>query len=368
MPTKVRKPKTNLAGQLQLIASDIDNMATMDERPDIVRYVPTILPSFNRAIVLGGAPLGCVWTLHGEYAGGKSSLAVILVASFSENGHLALFLDAEHAASKPWFKQLGADPSKFLYKRPKFLEDMSDTVDSVIENFDTAKKKGNIEDDKGLIIVVDSVNKLTPKNEFERFKKEGAEALEKGLARTRGNLLQSWLDHMTPEIGERDIALVCIAQERIVQDAKPWEIDFRVKGCQGLMYDSSVQCRVFKGKKQWEGPKDKKVLVGQEHNLWVIKNKVGFPMEKASFYTSNGKGDAPIGLDLAKTVYKEVIYRGSNIFTKSSGFVYFKGEKYREKKLLQLLREDVDYLNDICIELDEETLAKAAETNEEEDA
>jgi len=351
---RVRKPKTNLSGQLQLIASDIDNMDTMDNRVDIIRYVPTILPSFNRGIVLGGAPLGCVWTLHGEYAGGKSSLAVIIVSSFAENGHLALFIDAEHAASKVWFQQLGANPVKFNYYRPKYLEDMSNAIDDVIENFDIGKKKGDIEDDKGLIIVVDSINKLTPMNEFERFKKEGAEALEKGLARTRGNLLQSWLDHITPVIGERDIALVCIAQERIIQDAKPWEIDFKVKGCQGLMYDSSVQIRVSKGKKQWEGSDKKKVLVGFEHKMHFIKNKVGFPMETGSFYTSNGKGDAPIGLDLAKTVYNEAILRGSKHFTKSSGCVYYKGEKFRERQLLKLLRNDVDTLNDICIDLDSE--------------
>ena len=327
----------------------------MDENLEVTRYVQTIIPGFNRAMVVGGAPLGCIWTLHGEYAGGKSTLSVLLINSFIEHGHIAVFIDAEHAASKKWFAELGANPEHFLFYRPDYMEDATDTIDDVIKKFDSGKSSGDIEEDKGLIIVVDSVNKLTPKSEYERFKKEGSEALEKGLARHRGLLLQSWLDHMTPVIGKRDIALVCIAQERTEKNAKPWEPQFRVKGCEGLMFDASVQGRVFKGKKQIVEVKGKKIVTGQEHRGIVFKNKVGYPLEQFSFFTSNGKGDAPIGFDLAKTAVHEALTNHNGIVTQSAGRYYFRGDSWHgERRFLNALREDIDLLNDLCLELEED--------------
>jgi RecA/RadA recombinase len=353
---RTRQPKKkSLSNQLAFIASDIENLKTMNENLEITKYIPTIIPGFNRAIVVGGAPLGCIWTLHGEYAGGKSTLAVELIVSFIEHNHLAVFIDAEHAASKQWFEQLGADPNSFLFYRPDYMEDATDQIDQLIENFDSGKAHNQIDEDKGMIIVVDSVNKLTPKAEYDRFKKEGSEALEKGLARHRGLMLQSWLDHMTPIIGKRNIALVCIAQERIDKNAKPWEPQFTVKGCQGLMYDSTVQGRVWKGKKITEGDGKKKVHSGQEHRCMILKNKIGFPLEKFSFFTSNGKGRTPIGFDLAKTAVHEAIENRNGIVTKSGGRYYYRGDSWHgEWRFLEALREDIDLLNDLCIELNED--------------
>jgi RecA/RadA recombinase len=368
---KTRQPKkktTPLSDQLALVADGIENLETMDKNLEITKFVPTILPGFNRAIVVGGAPLGCIWTIHGEYGGGKSTLAVELISSFVEHGHLAMFIDAEHAASKAWFTQLGADPESFLFYRPDYMEDATDRIDDVIAKFDAGKSSGDIEEDKGLIIVVDSINKLTPKSEYDRFKKEGSEALEKGLARHRGLLLQSWLDHMTPIIGKRDIALICIAQERKIQGAKPWEPQFTVKGCQGLMYDASVQARVWKGSKQTHGEGKKKIVTGQEHRVMVFKNKVGFPMEQFSFFTSNGKGRAPIGLDFAKTAVHEAIENRNGIVTKNGAKYYFHGDSWHaEWRFLEALREDVDLLNDLCIELDQDHSKRGQEEDDDED-
>ena len=222
---KTRKPKgqKSLASQLKDIAKGVEGLTTMSDALEITRYVPTVFTSFNRAVVLGGAPLGCIWTVHGEYGGGKSSFCVGLITSFAEQGHLAAYIDCECAANKKWFTDLGADPDSFLFKQPDTFEETVDMIDKLIANFDAGRKDGSIPPDKGMIIVIDSVNKMTPKDELKRFQKEGADALEKGLARHRGLLLQSWLDRMTPIIGKRDIALVCIAQERKVKPGEAWE-------------------------------------------------------------------------------------------------------------------------------------------------
>jgi recombination protein RecA len=328
----------------------------MEESLEITRYVPTIFPSFNRAIVLKGAPLGCVWTVHGEYAGGKSTMTIGLLKSFIEGGHLGALIDAEHATSKTWLLQLGIDPSSFLYYRPDTMEDATDMIDSLVANFDEGRKDGTIPKDKGMIIILDSINKLTPKSEWERFKKEGSDALDKGLARYRGLLLQSWYDHMTPIIGKRDIALVCIAQEREIQTKNIYDPSFKVKGCQGALFDSFVQLRVLKGEKLWlekgSGKVKKKILVGMGHRFIVFKNKVGFPNETGTFFTSNGKGFIPIGFNHAKTAIDEAIMRGG-IIEQNGGWYAWHGNKWNgENAFICALHEDPDLLGDLQLELD----------------
>jgi len=362
MKTRTPKGQKSLSAQLKNIARGVEGLTTMSDALEITRYVPTIFPSFNRAVVLGGAPLGCIWTVHGEYGGGKSSFCVGLIQSFIEQGHLAAFIDAECAADKKWFMELGADPESFLFYRPDTFEDVSDMVDKLVANFDAGRKDGSIPSDKGMIVVIDSVNKMTPKNELKRFREEGGDALEKGLARHRGLILQSWLDRMTPIIGKRDIALVCIAQERKIEPKKMYDPDFKVKGCQGLMFDVSVQLRIMKGSKIWhefgKGKVKKKRLVGQAHNMIVFKNKVGFPMEFAKFHTSNGKGYMPIGFNHPMTALMEDKYRGDqghNRIIEQNGAWYTYGDTrvQGERPFIQALMDDPDLLHDLQMELNE---------------
>lgn len=364
MKKRQPKGKNTLASQLKNIAKGVEGLTTMNESLEITRFVPTIFPSFNRAIVLGGAPLGCVWTVHGEYSGGKSTFCVGMIRSFTEQGHLAAFIDAEYAADRRWFENLGVEPASFLFYRPETMEDMSDMVDQLIANFDAGRKDGTIPSDKGMIIVIDSVNKLTPKSEYARFKKEGADALDKGLSRYRGLLLQTWLDRMTPIVGSRNIALVCIAQEREVKPDKMYDPDFKVKGCQGMLFDASVQIRILKGSKEWlefgKGKQKKKRLVGLSHNMAVIKNKVGFPSEFGRYYTSNGKGSMPSGFNLPKTYIEEDKYRAKSrpgwkrIAPSSGAWFEFNGYKFNgEAAFIEALQEDPDMLNDFAIELND---------------
>ena len=172
---KTRKVKS-VAAQLQYIAKDSQKLATMDEKLDVTRYVRTDFPFLNRALVIGGAPLGCIWAVHGPYGGGKSSLAVGICKSFIRRGHFAVYLDAEHAVSRKWFTELGLDPDEVLFMRPATFEDAVDEIDRAIVNFRTAKAKGQIPANAAMCMVVDSINKLTPKNELKQFKKLGAEA------------------------------------------------------------------------------------------------------------------------------------------------------------------------------------------------
>ena len=85
-------------------------------------------------------------------------------------------------------------------------------------------------------------------------------------------------------------------------------------------------------------------------------------MEQFSFFTSNGKGDAPIGLDLAKSALFEAENYREGIITKSAGRYYYHNDSWHgERKFLQALREDIDLLGDLCLELDRDSPKSVAQ-------
>lgn len=365
---KTRKIKS-VAAQLKYIARDSKKLATMDEKLDVTRFVPTDFPFLNRALVVGGAPLGCIWALHGPYGGGKSSLAVGICKSFIRRGHFAVYIDAEHAVSRRWFGELGLDPEELLFMRPKSFEDTVDEVDRAITNFAEAKAKRQIAQDAAMVMVVDSINKLTPKHEMDQFKKLGAQAAEKGGARFRGLMLQAWLDRLTPIVGDHDIAMLWIAQEREKQTSQPWEIDFKVKGCQGLLFDAMVQIRVTRNSKMWFGAEKKKVLGGYQHRVYVFKNKVGFPNEHGAFYISNGKGDYPIGFVHAKDVLEEALKRGDSIIEQNGAWYTLEEQKFQgEDNVIAAMIDDPALVQRMRTALDQQILEKFGHDDGNEDA
>jgi recombination protein RecA len=334
---------------LKIISGESKDVPVMSTVLKPIRYVPTIFSSFNRAIVLGGAPLRSTWLIHGPSASGKSAFALGLVNSFVQHGHAAAYIDAEHAVSKQWFNELGADMNAILFEQPNTFEEAIAQIDKWISNFKKAKTKGIIEPNKGFIIVVDTIHKLVPKRELEKIttpkgsQKKIEDNIDKGWGRFRANLISVWIDKMTPVVGKNDITLVMIAHERDNPDTMNWfSPDYKVKGGQTLIYESMVRTRVTAGEPIKIEIAGKKIIVGNTHNIAVAKNKVGYPHELAKIYTSNGKGEAPIGFDLEREVFNEGLLRGT---IEQSGSWYYlpSGEKFQgDDQSITYLRDNPD--------------------------
>lgn len=362
--TKVSKLKLM---QQEFADSKKISIESLEDTLDDIHFVPTIVPSLNRAIVLGGMPTNCVLSLHGPYGGGKSILAALLCQSFIEADGYAQYNDQEYTVSKPWFQQLGVDTSALDYKRHKYFEDMAEYIEETIDKFKDMKRREVIEENTPMISVIDSTAKLIPKSEYKRIQKEGADALDKGLERSRARLFQAWLDHMTPLIGEDKIVLCCISQERGVQTMNRWEQDFKVKGAQGLMYDASVRIRVELASKlivDSTKSKTKKMVVGQKHRITIFKNKVGYPNETGFFFISNGKGEVPIGFDLAQTVIEEALDY-SDIISSAGAWFKFRDYKFQGKdKFANELRSNEKLLRILINDLNKRTHKKKLDDND----
>jgi len=349
-------PDSPTLSALKLIAGESKEVPLMSTKLQPIRYVPTIFSSFNRASVIGGAPLRSTYLIHGPSGSGKSAFAVGLVNSFVKYGHAAAYIDAEHAVSKQWFGELGTDMNAVLFEQPDTFENAVALVDKWIGNFKKAKADGKIEPNKGFIIVVDTIHKLVPKNEMQKLlasspKLTEAQAVKKindniakGWGRYRANLISVWIDKMTPIVGKNDVAFVAIAHEADNPDKDNWgEDEYKVKGGKSLIYESMVRVRITSGGLiLMDIAGGKKMEVGAICQGLVAKNKVGYPREPFRFFLSNGKGDAPIGFDMAREIFEEGVRRGE--IKKSSSWYYLPDDsKFQgEAQVIEYLRDDGD--------------------------
>ena len=107
------------------------------------------------ALGIGGLPSGRIIEVYGPESSGKTTLALHVIAEAQKNGHVAAFVDAEHALDPIYAGKLGVDVNELLISQP-------DTGEQALEIADTLVRSGAVG-----ILVVDSVAALTPRAELE---------------------------------------------------------------------------------------------------------------------------------------------------------------------------------------------------------
>lgn len=279
-----------------------------EEALDRVESVSTIFPDFNRASRCGGLPVNRMHTIHGPTHGGKSLFVLGLTKSFLDGGHYAGYVDAEHSTPQEFAEELLGDlraRELFFGSRPDTYEDTIDATNDFLKMMVAVRKD---QPEKKSIIVVDSINKLTPNRELENALRKGGEELGKGhQGRARAAMNQVWLNHLSPRLKPAGCAMVFIAQER--EGEELWRPDggAEIKGGQALSFDASMLARVSKGfplrdPSTSKGDKDKGEIIGFQHRIRIYKSKVSHmdgAYSDCVFHFSNGKHTPP-GLDIAR--------------------------------------------------------------------
>lgn len=376
-----KKPVSQL-DMLTAISGDAKKIVTLDDLEPIPA-VPTIFTSFNRAVVLQGAPGKTTWVIHGPPGGGKTAFCLGIASSFVANGHVAIYIDAEYALEKKWVVALKTLTGGIMMYHPESFEDAFDQVDIWIHNFAKAKADGKIPEDRLCIIFVDTIHKLPPKREIEQlaaFKpnhgktKHGGDNINKGWGMLRANMITSWVDHLTPQVSKHGISFVALAHEKEEKNDDWGKPDYKVKGGSSLLFEAMVRIRIAQGKKQFEEIGGKKYIVGQEHVASVEKNKVGHPHEFFRFFTSNGKGVAPAGFDLTKEAVTEALWR--KVLITSGSWIYLPYDRTQKfqgsDQLMSYLRENptameefTEFLNDDLANPDDYEYKSKEDTEEE---
>jgi len=111
--------------------------------------------SVDVALGVGGVPRGRVVEVYGPESGGKTTLALHIIAEAQRVGGVAAFVDAEHALDPAYAKAVGVDIAELLVSQP-------DTGEQALEIVELLVRSGAVD-----VVVIDSVAALTPRAEIE---------------------------------------------------------------------------------------------------------------------------------------------------------------------------------------------------------
>ena len=252
--------------------------------------------SLDVALGVGGVPRGRIIEIYGPESGGKTTLALHIVAEAQKNNGYAAFVDVEHALDPEYSKALGVNTDDLLVSQP-------DAGEQALEITETLVRSGALD-----VIVVDSVAALVPQAELDGEMGDSHMGLQ-------ARLMSQALRKLTATVSRSNTCVIFINQirEKIgVMFGNPET----TPGGRALKFYSSQRLEI----RRVTTIKDSANAVGNKVRVKVVKNKVAPPFKMAEFDIMYGEGISYIGdvLDLAVT---------ADIVQKMGAWYSYKDEK-----------------------------------------
>ena len=252
--------------------------------------------SLDVALGVGGVPRGRIIEIYGPESGGKTTLALHIVAEAQKNNGYAAFVDVEHALDPEYSKALGVNTDDLLVSQP-------DAGEQALEITETLVRSGALD-----VIVIDSVAALVPQAELDGEMGDSHMGLQ-------ARLMSQALRKLTGTVSRSNTCVIFINQirEKIgVMFGNPET----TPGGRALKFYSSQRLEI----RRVTTIKDNANAVGNKVRVKVVKNKVAPPFKMAEFDIMYGEGISYIGdvLDLAVT---------ADIVQKMGAWYSYKDEK-----------------------------------------
>jgi len=270
------------------------------------------------ALGTGGIPRGRVVEIFGPESGGKTTLALHIVAEAQKKNGLAAFIDAEHALDVTYARKIGVNTDDLLISQP-------DTGEQALEIAETLVRSGALD-----VLVVDSVAALVPKAELEGDMGDAQMGLQ-------ARLMSQALRKLTATISKSKTTVIFINQLRMkigVFFGSPET----TTGGNALKFYASMRLDIRKVAPIKVGHD----IIGIRTKVKVVKNKLAPPFRETEFDVIFGEGISREGdiLDLAAE---------NGIVEKSGAWYSYKSERLGQGRdnTRAFLKENKDLAKEI---------------------
>ncbi|MBW2557622.1 MAG: recombinase RecA [Deltaproteobacteria bacterium] len=292
---------------------------------EFISNVPAISTgsiSLDLALGVGGVPRGRVIEIFGPESGGKTTLALQIIAEAQKAGGLAAFVDAEHALDVTYARNIGVNTDDLLISQP-------DTGEQALEIAEVLVRSGALD-----VLVVDSVAALVPRSELEGDMGDAQMGLQ-------ARLMSQALRKLTGTIGKTMTTVIFINQLRMkigVFFGNPET----TTGGNALKFYSTMRLDIRKISAIKQGQD----VIGNRVRVKVVKNKVAPPFRQTEFDIIFGEGISKAGdlLDLASD---------NEIVEKAGAWYSYRGERIGQgrENAKQFLKDNPDITDRIMDEV-----------------
>jgi len=295
-----------------------DVVKPMSKRPLVIDTISTRSIGLDAALGRGGVALGRIYEIYGPTSGGKTTLAMSIIAEAQSRGMKAVFIDAEKSADPVLFESMGVDLDKLEVIDLYTGEDNLDAAEMLM-------KSGNVD-----LLVVDSVTALIPKVQAEKDIGDTNIAL---LAR----LMSTTLLRYVPLASEHNICIIFINQIRQKIGVMFGSPETTPAG-EALPFYATGRLRVSGvGAKNNRLTDEKGTVIGHKTKIEIKKNKLAAPFTTAEVDLFYG-----VGYDMEGEIIKLAIDLG--IISKSGSWYSYAGKNIGQgdKGLRSFFKDNYD--------------------------